>query len=153
MNKRTKISLVLAITVILVILSVGLTSAAMPINASSCSINWMVIDKDGVPYVGLVMGTAVWSVEENTITKTCTGHIYLGETKFNRYYYDLDEMRAYLADTYSADVGKPFVIGPEETGGAQMSMIYKGYEFPSYDWTALVKPNGNFEYQGYFEIP
>jgi hypothetical protein len=154
MNKRTKISLILAITIIFMTLSVGFASAAKPttVNASSCRMTWMVIDKDGVHKPHPVWGDAVWTMVGNIITKTCTGDIPLGGMKYKLYYYDLDEMRDYLADTYGADVGDPFVIGPEDTGGAQMTNLYKGDVITSSDWTAFVNSNGDFEWVAYFEI-
>ena len=152
MNKRTKISLVLVISVILVILSVGLVSAKSAVNSSTCWLNWRVIDNHGVHSWGAVIGTAVWSVEENTITKTCAGNIPLGESPYRLYYYDLDEMRAYLEAEYGADIGNPYVMGPEDTGYAEMVITYKNHEITSDDWIVRVNPNGDFEYTAYFDI-
>jgi len=152
MNKRTKISLILVITVFLVILSVSLASARSS-NSVSCNLEWQVWTTDGEPGFWLIPGEVKWIQDGSILTEICSGNIPFGETvgKTGFIIFDLDEMRDYLFETYGAVVKGPFVIGPDETGDTQLTYTYQGI-VTSYDWSLFVKPNGDFEYVAYFEI-
>ena len=153
MNKRTKISLILVITVVLVTLGVGLASARQ-INTPACLLEWQAMNRDGEPAPLVITGEAEWDLDGSILTLTCTGNIPFGETVGKSWFilYNLDQMRDYIYETYGVEVGDPFVIGLDETRVFWLIRVDQGDIIPPYEFSLLVESNGDFEYQAYFEL-
>jgi hypothetical protein len=156
MNKHVKISLIVLVTVVL-LLAIAIPALAR-IQRKSCGTLWMAYDAKLDESVEIfIFGEGEFTLTGNTLIRTCNGNIPLGEAPIKPWltYFDLDEMRGYLCDTYggdACDIGTPFTIGPDETGGYQDTDSYKGDECTSYDWELVVKRNGDFESEILYSI-
>ena len=130
MNKHVKISLIVLIVVILMLV-IAIPGLARDERQTYCLLSWRAhYEKDNEDISVIIPGDIGELVFNGSIlTKTCTGNIPLGGTRYNPkvVYYTLEEMREYLCETYgdnnpedpACNIGDEFIIGPDEKGGEQ----------------------------------
>ena len=107
-------------------------------------------------YLVSIPGDVTFSFQGNHIYKKCTGQIPLGEKASNWFYdFDLQNMVDYLyfrfgTDPENIDINY-FTIGPAETGGGQMSLVYHGEDLVSDNWSLSVdNETGEFMLQSWY---
>jgi len=157
MNKHTKISLIVLVTVVLM-LAIAIPALART-DATTCGLNWRIDNKQSDVSIEIPSDLVV-SLEGSTLTRTCTGNIPLGESLNDKKewptYFTLIQMRDYLCNRFGGDACEinvdDFVIGPDEMGGRQNWTTYKGTEYYSEYWTLQVSKNGDSVLESVFKI-
>ena len=152
MNKKSRISLIVLLTVVL-LLVVSIPALA---TGKTCQLTWRAYDEGEIRAV-YINGEAETILDGNDLTATCTGNIPLGENPLNPYvtYFDLDDMRNYLCTKYggaACDIGMLFIVGPAEYGNGQGLIDYQGDEYETYDWRLRVSQGGKFRLEKYSYI-
>jgi len=162
MNKKTRIGLIVLVTVILV-MAISITAQAISPVSPMCIAPWVAMDMDDPDNytAAYVDGNREWVLDGTTLTSTCSGYIPLGERGPSRIQYlTLEEERDFICTTLgggdpthpACQIGDPFIVNPLVNPDYTTTVKYKNEVKESTDYSLTVYDNGDFVFVSVFNI-